>query len=666
MTRHLSIDIETRSSVDIGKAGAYKYAQSPDFQILLFAYQMGEEPVEIIDLANGERLPNELVAALSDPDVIKHAYNAAFEWYCLNRAGFETPIDQWRCTMAHGLYCGYTAGLDATGKAIGLPQDKQKLATGKALIRYFCVPCKPTRNNGNRTWNQPWHDPKKWDLFKEYCKQDVVTEHEILARLKQFPVPDAEEQQWQMDVLMNAYGVRVDTDLIDGALHIDGISTQKLTDEAVRLTGLANPNSAAQLVPWLNDRSRKSPEDPDVFRDLQKATVTEALGKPDEFPEEVLQMLRIRQQLGKTSIKKYVAMDTAKGEGDRVRGLTQYYGANRTGRWAGRLVQMQNLPRNYIKTLDYARKVVKAKNYDGLKLLYGNVPDTLSQLIRTAFIPSEGHKFVVADFSAIEARVIAWLAGEQWVNEVFATHGKIYEATASQMFGVPVDKIAKGNPEYALRQKGKVATLALGYQGGTSALIAMGALQMGLTEEELPDIVQRWRQANPRIRDLWYAVENAALAVMQTAQPQAIYGLIFALEGDLVYGQSFLTVQLPSGRKLYYPKPFLKENQFGKLALHYYTVGQQTRKWEVASTYGGKMTENIVQAVARDCLAVTLERIAAKYLQVVFHVHDEVIIDAPMETTVDEICGLMAEPIPWAPGLILKGAGFESSYYMKD
>ena len=666
MTRHLSIDIETRSSVDIGKAGAYKYAQSPDFQILLFAYQMGEEPVEIIDLANGERLPNELVAALSDPDVIKHAYNAAFEWYCLNRAGFETPIDQWRCTMAHGLYCGYTAGLDASGKAIGLPQDKQKLATGKALIRYFCVPCKPTRNNGNRTWNQPWHDPKKWDLFKEYCKQDVVTEHEILARLKQFPVPDAEEQQWQMDVLMNAYGVRVDTDLIDGALYIDGISTQKLTDEAVRLTGLANPNSAAQLVPWLNDHSRKSPEDPDVFQDIQKATVTEALGKPDEFPEEVLQMLRIRQQLGKTSIKKYVAMDIAKGEGDRVRGLTQYYGANRTGRWAGRLVQMQNLPRNYIKTLDYARKVVKAKNYDGLKLLYGNVPDTLSQLIRTAFIPSEGHKFVVADFSAIEARVIAWLAGEQWVNEVFATHGKIYEATASQMFGVPVDKIAKGNPEYALRQKGKVATLALGYQGGTSALIAMGALQMGLTEEELPDIVQRWRQANPRIRDLWYAVENAALAVMQTAQPQAIYGLIFALEGDLVYGQSFLTVQLPSGRKLYYPKPFLKENQFGKLALHYYTVGQQTRKWEVASTYGGKMTENIVQAVARDCLAVTLERIAAKHLQVVFHVHDEVIIDAPMETTVDEICGLMAEPIPWAPGLILKGAGFESNYYMKD
>ena len=664
--KHLSIDIETRSSVDIAKAGAYKYAQSPDFQILLFAYQFGEDPVEIIDFTDGETLPKELVSALKNPKVIKHAYNAAFEWYCLNRAGFETPIDQWRCTMVHGLYCGYTAGLDATGKAIGLPQDKQKLATGKALIRYFCVPCKPTRSNGNRTWNQPWHDPEKWKLFKEYCRQDVVTEHAILTRLKQFPMPEKEQKQWQMDILMNAYGVRVDTELIEGALYIDGISTQELTDEAIRLTGLLNPNSATQLVPWLNEHSRKQETDPDVFQDIQKATVTGALEKPGDLPEEVLQMLRIRQQLGKTSIKKYVAMDTAKGEGDRVRGLTQYYGANRTGRWAGRLVQMQNLPRNYIKTLDYARKGVKAKNYEGLRLLYGNVPDTLSQLIRTAFIPSEGNKFVVADFSAIEARVIAWLAGEQWVNEVFATHGKIYEATASQMFGVPVDRIAKGNPEYALRQKGKVATLALGYQGGTSALIAMGALQMGLTEEELPDIVHRWRQANPRIRDLWYAVENAALSVMQTAQPQAIYGLIFALEGDLVYGQSFLTVKLPSGRKLYYPKPFLKENQFGKLALHYYTVGQQSRKWEVASTYGGKMTENIVQAVARDCLAVTLERIAAKHLQVVFHVHDEVIIDAPMETTVDEICDLMAEPIPWAPGLILKGAGFESSYYMKD
>lgn len=659
--KHLSIDIETRSSVDIGKAGLYKYAQSPDFRILLFAFQEDENPVEVVDLAQGEEIPEHAVRMLADPDVTKHAYNAAFEWYCLNRAGYQTPLEQWRCTMAHGLYCGYTAGLDATGKAIGLPQDKQKLAAGKALIRYFCVPCRPTKTNGNRTWNQPWHAKEKWELFKEYNRQDVVTERAILNRLEQFPMPEAEQKQWQMDVLMNAFGVRVDTELIEGALYIDAVSTQELTEEAVRITGLGNPNSGAQLVPWLNTQCGK-----ERFQDIQKATVADALDHREDYPEDVRRMLEIRQQLGKTSIKKYVAMDTAKGEGDRVRGLTQYYGANRTGRWAGRMVQMQNLPRNYLKTLDYARDLVKDKNYAGLKLLYGNVPDTLSQLIRTAFIPSEGNKFVVSDFSAIEARVIAWLAGEQWVNEVFATHGKIYEATAAQMFGVPVDRIVKGNPEYSLRQKGKVATLALGYQGGTSALIAMGALNMGLTEDELPDIVSRWRQANPRIRDLWYAVENAALAAMETARPQAIRGLIFALEGDLLYGQSFLTVRLPSGRKLYYPKPFLKENQFGKQDLHYYTVGQQTRKWEVASTYGGKMTENIVQAIARDCLAVTLERIYDRGLQTVFHVHDEVIIDAPMETTVEEICDLMAEPISWAPGLILKGAGFESSYYMKD
>ena len=657
MKHHLSIDIETRSSVDLSKAGLYKYAQSPDFGILLFAYQLNDNPVGILDFTKNENLPIIILRALSDPKVIKHAYNAAFEWYCLNRVGYETPIEQWRCTMAHGLYCGYTAGLDATGKAIGLPQDKQKMTVGKALIRYFCTPCKPTKANGGRIWNQPWHDKVKWELFKDYCKQDVVTEHAILKRLDLFPMPEAEEQLWRMDVLMNAYGVRVDTALIEGALHLDAISTQKLTDEAISLTGLQNPNSQQQLLQWIRDNGAEADN-------LQKATVTELLNRDN--PDKVQRMLEIRQQLGKTSIKKYVAMDTARGEGDRVRGLTQYYGANRTGRWAGRLVQLQNLPRNYLKTLDYARNLVKAKNYDGVKLLYGNVPDTLSQLIRTAFIPSSGNKFVVADFSAIEARVIAWLAGEQWVNEVFATHGKIYEATASQMFGVPVERIAKGNPEYSLRQKGKVATLALGYQGGTSALIAMGALQMGLTEEELPDIVQRWRQANPRIKDLWYAVEQAALTVMQTAQPQAIRGLIFALEGDLIYGQSFLTVQLPSGRKLFYPKPFLKENQFGKMAIHYYTVGQQTRKWEVTSTYGGKMTENLVQAIARDCLAVTMERVAAKGLQVVFHVHDEVIIDAPMETTVDEVCGLMAEPVPWAPGLVLKGAGFESNYYMKD
>ena len=658
MKHHLSIDIETKSSADISKTGLYRYAQDKDFGILLFAYKYDGDEVKVVDLTAGESIPKNIREALTDPYVTKHAYNAAFEWYCLNTAGYTTPLEQWCCTMVHGLYCGYTAGLDATGKAIGLPQDKQKLMTGKALIRYFCVPCKPTKSNGGRTWNLPKHAPEKWALFKEYCIQDVVTEYELQKRLDAFPMPEDELSLWRMDVRMNAFGVGVDPALISGALEIDATSTEQLTAKAVEITGLPNPNSAVQLQQWLRGRGVE-------MENLQKATVEEALGRKD-LPEEVRDVLEIRRQLGKTSVKKYAAMQTAKGEDNRVRGLTQFYGANRTGRWAGRLVQLQNLPRNYIDTLDYARNLVKAKNFEGLRLIYGNVPDTLSQLIRTAFVPSKGNKFVVADFSAIEARVIAWLAGEQWVNEVFATHGKIYEATASQMFHVPIERIVKGNPEYSLRQKGKVATLALGYQGGTSALISMGALNMGLEEDELPDIVTRWRNANPRIRDLWYAVEEAALAAVRTAQPQAIRGLVFRLEGDLVYGQSFLTVQLPSGRKLFYPKPFLKENHFGRMAIHYYTVGQQTKKWEVDSTYGGKMTENIVQAIARDCLAETLRRIDRMGLQVVFHVHDEVIIDAPQDVTAEQICRLMAEPITWAPGLILKGAGFESGYYMKD
>ena len=656
--RHLSIDIETKSSVDIGKAGMYKYAQSDDFEILLFAYQEDGDPVQVVDLAQGEHIPRHILAALVDPVFAKHAYNAAFEWYCLNRAGYATPLTQWQCTMAHSLYCGYPAGLAATGGAIGLPQDKRKMAVGKALIKYFCTPCKPTKSNGGRTWNLPHHAPEKWELFKEYCKQDVVAERGILDRLTPFPMPEDEEGLWRMDVRMNAYGVRIDERLVGGALAIDTVSTAQLEEGARRMTGLENPNSTSQLLGWLEGQGVPLPN-------LQKATVADAL-KHQDLPEDVRRVLGIRQQMGKTSIKKYAAMDTAKGADGRVRGLTQYYGANRTGRWAGRLVQMQNLPRNYLGTLDYARELVKDRNYDGLKLLYGNVPDTLSQLIRTAFIPSDGHKFVVADFSAIEARVIAWLAGEQWVNEVFATHGKIYEATASQMFGVPVERIVKGNPEYGLRQKGKVATLALGYQGGPGALIAMGALDMGLSEDELPDIVQRWRQANPRIVDLWYAVGQAVMAVMQTAQPQGTHGLMFALESDIAYGQCFLTIRLPSGRKLYYPEPFLHENDRGELAPHYYGIIKGKKKWGPISTYGGKMTENIVQAIARDCLAETLKRVDAKGLQVVFHVHDEVVIDAPMDVTVEDICAMMAEPIPWAPGLILKGAGFEGSYYKKD
>jgi len=396
---------------------------------------------------------------------------------------------------------------------------------------------------------------------------------------------------------------------------------------------------------------------------LRKDTVAGLL--KTGLPGDAEKALKIRQQLGKTSVKKYAAIQASMGSDGRVRGISQFYGANRTGRWAGRLVQMQNLPRTYMENIGFARKLVKQKNYSGLKLLYGNVPDTLSQLVRTAFIPSEGNKFVVADFSAIEARVIAWLAGEQWVNEVFATHGKIYEATAAQMFHVPVEKIAKGNPEYSLRAKGKVATLALGYQGGVNSLVSMGALSMGLKEEELPDIVHRWRSANRRIVDLWYSVENAVTHTMQTAGQTATHGLFISLEGDMVYGQSFLTIKLPSGRKLYYPMPFLQDNRFGKPSLHYYS-SQQGRKWEVTETYGGKLVENIVQAIARDCLAEILLKLEKKGLKVVFHVHDEVIVDAPMDVTLDGLCGIMSEPVWFAPGLVLKGAGFEGMYYRKD
>lgn len=654
---HLSIDIETRSSADIGKTGAYRYAQDDDFEILLIAYKYNDEEKAIIDVKQGEVVPEYFVSWLTDKNIIKHAYNAAFEWYCFNQAGLRTPIDQWQCDMIHGLYCGYPGGLAKVGDAIGLSEDKKKMSVGKALIRYFCVPQRATKKNGGRRYNDPTHDIEKWALFKEYCLQDVETEWQIEKRLSLYPVPESEWHQWRMDVLMNAYGVRADVPVIKGALAINAQVTERLTREAMLLTHLENPNSTSQLLVWLSDHGVDTPN-------LQKETVKELL--KCDLSDDIRRVLEIRQQLGKTSIKKYVAMETALCRDERIRGLTQFYGANRTGRWAGRLVQLQNLPRNYLKTLDFARELTKKANTEMLEIVYGDAQDTLSQLIRTAFIPSEGHKFVVADFSAIEARVIAWLAGEEWVNEVFATHGKIYEATASQMFHVPIEKIKKGNPEYSLRQKGKVATLALGYQGGVNALIAMGALKMGLDESELPDIVSRWRQANPRIKDLWGKIENAAITAYRTAQPQAINNLIFSMESDLIYGQTFLTVRLPSGRKLYYPKPFLQVNDLGRDALHFYGTNQTTGKWGIVSTYGGKLTENIVQAVARDCLAVTLDRINRLGYQVVFHVHDEVIIDAPADLSVDTICDLMAEPIPWAPGLILKGAGFESQYYMKD
>lgn len=660
---HLSIDLETYSSVPLAKAGAQKYIQSLDFEILLFAYSLDGAPVEIIDLARGELLPPWLVQAISSPEYIKHAYNAPFEWGCLSKFLGPLPPEQWRCTMFHGLYCGYTAGLDATGKALGLPQDKQKLNTGKALIRYFCVPCKPSKANRGRIRNLPQHDPARWELFKQYCCQDVVTEMEIEQRLSSFQVPDFVQNQWETDLIINARGVAVDLELVSGALYLGDTVRQSLMLEAMQLSGLSNPNSVAQLTDWLQE------EIGEELENLRKDTVTRLLNKDDNSPQ-VTRMLEIRQELGKTSTKKYNAIEAAVCDDGRVRGLLQFYGANRTGRWAGRLVQVQNLPRTYTEPLDLARELVKTRNLNGLRTIYGSVPDTLSQLIRTAFVAPEGHVLIDADFSAIEARVISWLAGEQWRLEVFRTHGKIYEASASQMFGVPIELIKKGNPEYALRQKGKVAELALGYQGSSGALIQMGALDMGLTEEELPDIVSRWRDANKRIRDLWYSMDNAAVQVITQGGTVGINGLILSREYDYNQNTDCLTITLPSGRKLYYVSPSIGQNEWGKPSISYMGMDQKTKRWKRIETYGGKLVENTVQAVARDCLAAAIERLEASGLPVVFHVHDEVVIDvtpwASEEAMLATVCGIMSEPIPWAAGLPLNADGWVGGYFRKD
>ena len=528
---HLSIDLETYSSVEIKKAGAQKYISSPDFEILLFAYSLDGAPVEIIDLAMGEKLPPWLVQAITSPDYIKHAYNAPFEWGCLSKFIGYLPPDQWRCTMFHGLYCGYTAGLEATGRALGLSEDKRKLNTGKALIRYFCVPCNPSKANGQRTRNYPHHDMAKWGLFKEYCRQDVVTEMEIERRLSSFPVPDWVQKQWEVDLIINARGVAVDMDFVGGALQMGATVKQSLMQEATEISNLDNPNSVAQLTQWLQT------EMDEELSDLRKGTVAQLLNR-DGNSAQVQRMLEIRQELGKTSTKKYDAIEAAVCPDGRVRGLLQFYGANRTGRWAGRLVQVQNLPRTYTEPLDLARDLVRGRKLDALRAVYGSVPDTLSQLIRTAFIAPKGHVLIDADFSAIEARVISWMAGEQWRLEVFRTHGKIYEASASQMFGVPIELIKKGNPEYELRQRGKVAELALGYQGGVGAMRQMdvGHQLDDLSDDEVKDIVTRWRETNKRIRDLWYALDNAAVKVITEGGTVGLNNLIIAREFDYNQG----------------------------------------------------------------------------------------------------------------------------------
>lgn len=669
---HLSIDLETYSTVSIGAAGSYRYILDPSFEILLFAYSLDGMPVEVIDVASGQVIPLWLKNALKNPLYIKHAYNAAFEWFALSKYLGWLPPDQWRDTMLHALYCGYPASLDAAGRAMGLPEDKKKLTTGKALIRYFCVPCKPSNANGNRTRNLPRHDPAKWALFKEYNGQDVVTEMEIDRRLSAFPVPAFVQKQWETDLTMNARGVAADMEMVSGALVIGATVKSQLMAEARQLSGLDNPNSIKQLARWLTEATDSDAE----ITSVTKETVATMLKQPQ--PANVQRMLEIRQELGKTSTKKYDALETCIADDGRVRGLLQFYGANRTGRWAGRLVQVQNLPRTYTHPLPPARQLVKDRNIDGLRLMYGSINDTLSQLIRTAFVATPGNVLIDADFSAIEARVISWLAGQEWRLEVFRTHGKIYEASASQMFHVPIEKIKKGNPEYALRQRGKVAELALGYQGGVSAMRRMdtGHNLDDLSDDEVKGIVDRWRETNSMIRDLWNIVDSAAVTVITNGGAQTIRSettdavITLACELDVITGTRYMTILLPSGRKLYYPSPEIGVNRWGNPSVSYMGQNQTTKRWERVETYGGKLVENIVQAIARDCLAIAIENLEAQGLHVVFHIHDEVVIDTPAwadnDTMLDTVTKIMTKPIPWAQALPLNADGWVDKFFKKD
>lgn len=672
LLHHLSIDLETYSTVSIGAAGSYRYILDPSFEILLFAYSLDGMPVEVIDVASGQVIPLWLKNALKNPLYIKHAYNAAFEWFALSKYLGWLPPDQWRDTMLHALYCGYPASLDAAGRAMGLPEDKKKLTTGKALIRYFCVPCKPSNANGNRTRNLPRHDPAKWALFKEYNGQDVVTEMEIDRRLSAFPVPAFVQKQWETDLMMNARGVAADMEMVSGALVIGATVKSQLMAEARQLSGLDNPNSIKQLARWLTEATDSDAE----ITSVTKETVATMLKQPQ--PANVQRMLEIRQELGKTSTKKYDALETCIADDGRVRGLLQFYGANRTGRWAGRLVQAQNLPRTYTHPLPPARQLVKDRNIDGLRLMYGSINDTLSQLIRTAFVATPGNVLIDADFSAIEARVISWLAGQEWRLEVFRTHGKIYEASASQMFHVPIEKIKKGNPEYALRQRGKVAELALGYQGGVSAMRRMdtGHNLDDLSDDEVKGIVDRWRETNSMIRDLWNIVDSAAVTVITNGGAQTIRSettdavITLACELDVITGTRYMTILLPSGRKLYYPSPEIGVNRWGNPSVSYMGQNQTTKRWERVETYGGKLVENIVQAIARDCLAIAIENLEAQGLHVVFHIHDEVVIDTPAwadnDTMLDTVTKIMTKPIPWAQALPLNADGWVDKFFKKD
>lgn len=660
--RTLAIDIETYSSVDINKSGVYKYVEATDFEVLLFAYSMDGAPVQLVDLASSEDLRENIIKALTDPTILKTAYNANFERTCLSRYfNIDLPVEQWSCTMAGAAQLGLPLSLDAAAKALRLNVEKD--AAGKTLIKYFSVPCKPTKANGGRTRNLPEHAPEKWEAFRAYCIKDVEVEQAIRNKISFFQVPDSEVRLWQLDQIINDRGVLVDLQLTRNAIKIDAEYKGRLMEEAVKITGLENPNSVAQLKSWIGEEIGQEVG-------LKKTDIPELLQQVDS--ETVKRVLRLRQEMSKTSVKKYAAIMKCVCLDSRIRGLLQYYGANRTGRWAGRLVQVHNLPKNSeelfgdkMASLDFARQAVLDGDIELLELLFDSVPDTLSQLIRTALVAPPGHRFIPSDFSAIEARVIAWLAGEQWRLEVFNTHGKIYEASASQMFKVPLESITKGS---ILRQKGKMAELALGYQGGPNAIINIEVSnntpkEKRIPEEELPKLVKMWRNANKKIVALWAKMEEAAIAAVENK------GMAESIQHNIRFfmDRGVLFIELPSGRRLSYLRPQLRPNKFGGQSLYYEGMDQTTKKWGLQQTYGGKLVENVVQAIARDCLADAMLRLHDAGYTIALHVHDEVVLEMPYgKGSLEEVNKIMGTPIPWAKGLPLKADSYETTYYKKD
>lgn len=643
----LSIDLETYSDQPLAKTGVYRYVESPNFEILLFAYSVDGGSVQQIDLACGEKIPSEILSALEDETVTKWAFNANFERICLSRfLGYPTgnylEPDSWKCSMVWAAYMGLPLSLEGAGAVLGL--EKQKLAEGKDLIKYFCQPCAPTKSNGQRTRNLPEHAPDKWLAFKRYNIRDVETEMSIQARLLKYPVPDSVWEEYRLDQEINDRGVGLDMELVRQAIQMDGRSRSELTQAMKELTSLDNPNSVQQMKQWLADNGVETDT-------LGKKAVAELL---KTAPPQLQKVLTLRQQLAKSSVKKYQAMETAICADDRARGMFQFYGANRTGRWAGRIIQMQNLPQNHLDDLSEARGLVRAGNFDALEMLYEDVPDTLSQLIRTAFVPQGNRKFIVADFSAIEARVIAWLADEKWRQDVFAEGKDIYCASASQMFGVPVEKHGVNGH---LRQKGKIAELALGYGGSVGALKAMGALEMGLSEDELPALVSAWRQANPKIVQFWWAVDHAVMDAVTRKTTTKTHGIIFSARNGMLF------ITLPSGRSLAYVKPKIGENRFGGDCITYEGIGG-TKKWERIDSYGPKFVENIVQATSRDILCYAMKTL--RCCSIVMHIHDEVVIEADRRMSLQAVCDQMGRTPPWASGLQLRADGYETDFYKKD